>query len=365
MKTLKLHTGLLPVLAFFVFFPQVIAQQEYVLLVGKTPDGEKVTANIVRHDNRIFGFFDYPAKRSVPFLLGGTAGENNQLKLTERDSENPLFTGFLNSENTLEGFIYLDGKQIPIRLDRTGDKESVENQVFATTIIKPLNGEPGSPVAVFEAVIVLPKTADASRNEKIKTLIYKEFFKSTPELSPADLLKNMEQDFIKFYSHSNEGIRVADNYQYMNWEKRKRMSVLHNARGILVLHLSDYAYTGGTGGLDMQRFLVVDKETGNKLSLNDVMLPGKMQLLNALIRDEICRSLNIPYSDDLLSHGFFSNTTEPASNFYFSDSGLCFHYNVYEIANAATGPVSVCLPYHSIRGLASQKYLPDVVMQEN
>lgn len=365
MKTMKLHTGLLPVLAFFIILPQVFAQQEYFLLGGKTPDGEQLTASVVRDDDRLYGFFDYPAKRFVPFMLEGTTGDNDLLKLTERNSEVPLFIGSMISGNSLEGSIYWGGKQIPIRLDRILNEGGVENQVFATSIVKPLNSESGSPVAVFDAVIVLPNTEDASRNEKIKALIYKEFFRSSPEQSPASLLKSMEQDFIKFYLQSNEGISVAENYPYMNWEKRKRMSVAHNAHGILVLHLSDYAYTGGTSGLDLQRFLVVDTETGNKLSLNDVMLPGKMQLLNTLIRGEICRSLNIPYGDDLLSHGFFSNTTEPASNFYFSDSGLCFHYNVYEVANAATGPVSVCLPYPSIRELISQKFLPDVILQEN
>ena len=44
---------------------------------------------------------------------------------------------------------------------------------------------------------------------------------------------------------------------------------------------------------------------------------------------------------------------EPTENFYLSEKGITFYYNIYEIAPYVMGPVEITLPYEIMSHLLS------------
>ena len=46
---------------------------------------------------------------------------------------------------------------------------------------------------------------------------------------------------------------------------------------------------------------------------------------------------------------------EPTENFYLSEKGITFYYNIYEIAPYVMGPVEITLPYEIMSHLLSDE----------
>jgi hypothetical protein len=57
-----------------------------------------------------------------------------------------------------------------------------------------------------------------------------------------------------------------------------------------------------------------------------------------------------------LSAGYyFDNSVEVPANFFLGPEGVGFHWDPYEIAPYAVGPVEVVVPYNQLQGLLTPK----------
>jgi hypothetical protein len=59
--------------------------------------------------------------------------------------------------------------------------------------------------------------------------------------------------------------------------------------------------------------------------------------------------------EPLQTGGFFEDTVTAPDNFFLAEPGLGFHWDPYEIAPYAAGPVEVIIPYNRIGSLLSSR----------
>ncbi|HPS84855.1 MAG TPA: RsiV family protein, partial [Bacteroidales bacterium] len=53
----------------------------------------------------------------------------------------------------------------------------------------------------------------------------------------------------------------------------------------------------------------------------------------------------------LSDEGFFVEVVTATPNFMLSETGITFHYNIYEIASYADGSIDITVPYDAIRAI--------------
>ena len=103
-----------------------------------------------------------------------------------------------------------------------------------------------------------------------------------------------------------------------------------------------------------------DMQTGIRLHLDDVLIPDfSADILVGLITDALADRAGSLYSDysDSIAGLFHSNT--PVDNWYFTETGLCFFFNPYDIAPQSEGTILAEIPYQQLPGMLQDAYFPD------
>ncbi|MBW6491547.1 MAG: DUF3298 and DUF4163 domain-containing protein [Lentimicrobium sp.] len=330
-------------------------QNKYVHLLGYIDSEEKVSADLIFAGQKVYGFIHNHFTGDIPLELSGTLLEDGKIVLAEVHTDETIIEAKLLDEVTLSGTWKNEtGELRPFEMSVRFLEGSRQFRVTAVSSLQPLYDQPDSPVAVYESVILSASgDTDKTSAEKLMTMIYKDLFRLSTQTDALIMLKDQETKFFEQYRSNNLDINTKENYQYLNWEKRKLLSVIYNDKDLLSLKLHDYAYTGGTSGLSISRYLVYDFVTGKKIAPSNLFLPESESRLSKLIRSSICSKLNIDPDFSLSDYGFFSNEIPVSQNFFITSSGVGFHYNTYELAGQETGPLSVFISFEQIKELVN------------
>lgn len=142
------------------------------------------------------------------------------------------------------------------------------------------------------------------------------------------------------------------------WEITIDGKVVYKSAPVITVEISTYSYTGGAHPNYWTAYKNFDPTTGRLLSVESVASDAKK--LEALAEKEFRRSNNIGAKADLEKAGYWfsENVFSLPVNFAFTDQGLLFLYNPYEVASYAQGPIDVLLPYSQLKGLLKDGYLP-------
>jgi hypothetical protein len=144
-----------------------------------------------------------------------------------------------------------------------------------------------------------------------------------------------------------------------NWESYVSNSCRYNDNQILVFEISEYSYSGGAHGFYLSQYLNLDMKQRKVLQLSDIMNVDTMRLcalLDTAVRSRFGIDYEVALSDRLLVDSIPLTT-----NFAISDIGICFYYNVYEIASFNDGKQALFVPY------SKREYLltPDFIERMN
>ena len=136
----------------------------------------------------------------------------------------------------------------------------------------------------------------------------------------------------------------------MRYEVISNYTLKESINNFLVLGFLDYLYVGGAHGLPTQSYVVIDTETNQILTLNQLFGENtdyKEQIVT-LIHQQIeeRRTKGQLFYDDL----FHALTINENERFYIKPNGdLVIVFNVYEIAPYASGVVEFVLPKDSLK----------------
>lgn len=133
-----------------------------------------------------------------------------------------------------------------------------------------------------------------------------------------------------------------------------------------VFSLTTYSssYTGGAHPNNVQEANNFDASSGLELSLSDVIQPAAQNKIEQMILEKLQENAeNFGLFDNyesVIMEKFQYNALENQTNdWYFSDSGLVFFFNPYEISPYAAGVVKVEFPYADLEHILVSSYLPE------
>ena len=129
---------------------------------------------------------------------------------------------------------------------------------------------------------------------------------------------------------------LAENFpeELAPWEARIRTEITYENSNLLSLRLEAYIFTGGAHGYTTTRFLNFNKDTGE-----------------ALAETTFRNTYEIAEDSAINSTGFMfeENTFYLPEQIGFTPEGLTLLYNPYEVASYADGPLTVVIPFESLK----------------
>jgi hypothetical protein len=127
--------------------------------------------------------------------------------------------------------------------------------------------------------------------------------------------------------HYNETITVADHRRY-----------------IVIKRAVDY-YTGGAHGIRRTDYQVFDRDSARFVRLSDIVDGSKLPALHGVVVAELKKKFNLREDQQLTDAGFFQNDFPLTENFFLSENGIGFHWNLYELAPYVFGEIEVIVPW--------------------
>lgn len=116
------------------------------------------------------------------------------------------------------------------------------------------------------------------------------------------------------------------------------------SEGILSLACESYLYTGGAHGNSTLQFKNFDPETGILLTMNDIF--KDLSAFKEVAEQRFRQVHNIASSESINTTGFWfeNDTFILPKTIGFTKEGAVLHYNTYDIAPYASGPIDIEIP---------------------
>lgn len=200
------------------------------------------------------------------------------------------------------------------------------------------------------------KSGDDEKDKTINAEIIKELFnlENLTMSQAADsfantYVRNYKESLTKLYSEDKTESSRHSWYEY-NYTLKTETQTGRN--GIIIYIASLNFYEGGSHGITQKLVTNFDINTGKKLALEDVFVPGYEHQLNEVLLTALEEKVGVRGIAGLHKEGYlYSLSIFAPENFIIGEKAITFIYNVYEIAPYAKGLTELTIEYPDIEHL--------------
>jgi len=180
-------------------------------------------------------------------------------------------------------------------------------------------------------------------------------FSGTPTESFNNTVEKYKSDAI---GYGEEWLLEGNEYiSFSNFEQTKGTSPEYVSKYIITVSTGQYAYLGGAHGSYYLQYNNIDLRDGNIINESMLFRPGYESKLAQLIQEAVTERNNSADEDEHISLLVEIPEIKPNSNFFFSDDGIIYIYNQYEISPYVQGVVEIIIPYEEIEPLVNERYM--------
>ncbi len=131
-------------------------------------------------------------------------------------------------------------------------------------------------------------------------------------------------------------------------------------QAVLSLFGNQSVYSGGPHPSMVTDSVTYDLQTGGALYLDQLLTAQctPEQLYQKIIDVLAGQADNLYYDYQEVLQDRFTGDLHSLRDWYFSKSGLCFHFAPYDIAPYSSGTIVAELPYEELSGILDEKFLP-------
>ena len=238
--------------------------------------------------------------------------------------------------------------------------------------------EPSSSPAVGEPVYQPPMVAvsvpvtTVPTQAQDGTVVFNHTYQDMQLILPdADVIQKVTEDFSnRIYSANRTAadIKAAALAAYKgggSWNPYLCLTAFDPIRidqGVLSLFGSHAEYSGTMHPETDYISVSYDLVTGKALELNDILADSSandtiyQHVIASLEKQAAEKTLKRNYKD--LVKTYFGDNMAKNEDWYFSQSGLCFFFQPYEIAPYASGVITAEVPYSVLAGILQDAYFP-------
>ena len=165
---------------------------------------------------------------------------------------------------------------------------------------------------------------------------------------------DLEPPYLEDEKNQEDGTAVGNWYSYY---KNIEGHVQDYKKNLLVYRVDYQEYTGGAHGMYTSTYLNIDLTQHRQLHLDDIFVGDYREGLTNLIWNQLMANNKVATREELEDLGYGSTgEIAPTENFYLSDEGITFYYNVYDITPYAMGPVKVTISKSLMENIIGYKW---------
>lgn len=185
-----------------------------------------------------------------------------------------------------------------------------------------------------------------------KTLANQAANNLTNDSVPYASVESMASEFIQTYEEV-----VSDFPESFGWEININGDVMRNDANYVVIKMESYSYAGGAHGNSSVKYTTFSSESGDVLTLDELLADGYTNTLNQLALNAFRESRDLPPDADPETAGytFENNRYFNPENFAFLDNQLIFYFNHYQIAPYSAGPTQLYIPLDQLKVRGAEK----------
>ena len=181
------------------------------------------------------------------------------------------------------------------------------------------------------------------------------FGKKYQQLSPQEAMEGYAKEYVTNYRADLEPMiqKDIDNHidkdqltAWYSYEQELKGSI-ETYKGMLLSYCTyKNEYSGGPHGMYTTEFTNLNLSTIQPILLDELFVEDYQETLTELLWYQLALDNGVETRDELEEMGY-ATTGElaPTENFYISEDGITFYYNVYEIAPYSMGPTQITLSY--------------------
>lgn len=174
-------------------------------------------------------------------------------------------------------------------------------------------------------------------------------------LTPAQAVEKYVEKYVEEYKQQLTPLLIKDEQNNENkdaikawysYQKKIETKAIRYEGSLLTYQINYDEYTGGAHGIYMTTYLNIDLNTLTPIRLDDLMVEEYEEALTDLLWFQLMADNQVESRQQLEEMGY-ATTGEltPTDNFFFTEKGITFHYNVYDITPYVMGPIQITVPY--------------------
>lgn len=330
----------------------------YFHLIGSINATNAVTLDLVKINDTIYADFqdlsENPQIQPDRIMLTGTMRKDGKIQLSEPFNDNGLvFNGKVDDKMHITGtWKTKTGNAFPATFSEKYPAGSLPFNLYSARESRKLVNKVGAPSALIDLAVLLPaESGHGQASDSLTTLIRECFFGTSNADSTAEsLLISMKRDYFENYITTNQEMykEMPEGMSY-DWVMLKFMHIMTNTDNLLTFYITSYGFSGGAHGLETDQYYSVNLKSGKLITLQEVILPEKEELLSRLLTEKLKKMAGLESTAELTEAGYFTDTIKPGSNFYLTPEGVGFYYNQYDIAPYAFGTTDIFLTYNELK----------------
>lgn len=188
-----------------------------------------------------------------------------------------------------------------------------------------------------------------------KMILHNVYGESYDTLSPMDAMLRYASDYTANYRKEVEpmyrsgGGGLSAWYSYFSNIKGR---VERSDENMLVYSVYNETYTGGAHSNYATSYMNIALDSLHQIDIDEIFNSGYSDSLSSIIKKQLMKDVDATDEEELLDMGYgMTGDIVPTDNFIITDSGITFHYNIYEIAPFVIGQIKVAVPYKDLKPL--------------
>ncbi len=206
-------------------------------------------------------------------------------------------------------------------------------------------GKANTPIARISEFFPVSTSKDLQWfNKGIKKIL--DFDTSQTDFAVAAKKRNTQ--YLEAYRNDVKEMSLGEEMPaFLNYEQLDEASIQYNDKGFVIVKLLSFSYEGGAHGNYGAAMHCFDIASKKPLFLNDILNIDSVRLIPILERN-FRKQARLTASEPL-NKILFEKHLSLTNNFYFTDKGIGFVYNPYEIAAYAQGIINIFVPYTDLQ----------------
>jgi hypothetical protein len=171
------------------------------------------------------------------------------------------------------------------------------------------------------------------------------------------LEKRIEQDAKEFREEWERLNSDPESAWTFNYSKEQRFALIHANKNYVSIKDQAYYFTGGAHGFRVTVYTLLDAKKGTPVETWKSLFKDTSAVLK-IAEETFRKSKNIPEAEPTSKNWFWNGKFYLPDNFAYTEKGIVFFYNVYEIAPPASGETELLLEYTTLGKLLSKPDQP-------